>query len=294
MLSSKDCNAMVLIAHFGVLPKWFDVWLHTAKLNRGIDFHLCQEVLEESQDQNIFYHRMTVKDFNTLPLLRVEGCELKFPYKFCDFRPLIAETFPEITSPYKYWGWGDLDVLYGDILSVIGGSFDRFDYISTGWQGESGPLAFLRNSEEVNRLWRLIPNVKVKLNSDKYVGIDEHEFISLLKSSSFSCDIVFRECMFDLPARWKDGKLRSLRTDTEYALYHFGGGLPRGKSEMLRKSSPILKHLKRGGALRISQKYCLSRKRVIGKKYCVSPMYDIDHFIKVRAQGLWKKKLRQV
>ena len=121
-------RAAIVIVHFGALPKWFSVWLHTAKLNSGIDFHLFQDATEERQDVNIFYHNMSIMDYNDLPLLKAERCVLKNPYKVCDFRPLIAEMFPAVVGPYQYWGWGDLDVIYGDILSVIGkSSFDKFD-----------------------------------------------------------------------------------------------------------------------------------------------------------------------
>ena len=38
-----------------------------------------------------------------------------------------------LPRPTNTGGWGDLDVIYGDILSVVGPSFDRrFDYVSTG------------------------------------------------------------------------------------------------------------------------------------------------------------------
>jgi Family of unknown function (DUF6625) len=289
MEANKTRRAMVLIAHFGKLPEWFDVWLHTAKFNPGIDFHVFQEVISTSQDGNVFFHYMTLKDCNQLPLLKVEGCEIRNPYKFCDYRPLIAELFPEIISPYEYWGWGDLDVIYGDILSIVEPSFNRkFDYVSTGWQGESGPLGFLRNSEQVNRLWRLLPDVHSKLNDEKYVRIDERQFISLLKANDFSCDIVFRECLFDLPARWKDGKLRSLRTDKEYALYHFGGGVPGGRSEMVRKSGPLIRHLRTGGAILVSKKLRPSRRRLITIKYCVTPRNRIAEALRGWIQRLPK------
>jgi hypothetical protein len=289
-IGDRTRRAMVLITHFGALPEWFDIWLHTAKLNRGIDFYLCQEVIESCRDGNVFFNKMTLEDFNILPLLRAEGYAIRNPYKFCDYRPLIAEAFPEVVSPYEYWGWGDLDVIYGDILSVVEPSFDRrFDYVSTGWQGESGPLGFLKNSQQVNRLWRLLPDVHSQLNNEKYVGLDERQFVSLLKAYSFSCDLVFRECLLDLPARWKYGKLKSLRTGKEYALYHFGGDvatLAQGKSDMIRNSRPIIDHLRAGGAIRISKKYRLSRKQIISTKYCVTREYDIQGVVRACTEKL--------
>ena len=276
MTDDNNPRAMVLIAHFGRLPEWFEVWLHTAKLNPGVDFHVVQETIAGSRDGNVFFHRMSLADFNRMPLLVAERCEIKTPYKFCDYRPLIAELFPQITSSYEYWGWGDLDVIYGDILSVIGTSFDqKFDYVSTGWQGESGPLGFLRNRREVNSLWRALPDVHSKLNDAKYVRIDERQFVSLLKNQGYSTDTVFRECLLDLPARWKDGKLHSLQSGKEYALYHFGGGVPKGRSEMIRNTASLIRHLNTGGAMRVDARFCLSWKRLIGTKYTVVPEHRI-------------------
>jgi hypothetical protein len=288
MLSPKEQKIMIAIPYFGALPKWFEIWLFTARRNDKIDFHLFQEALADSQDGNVFYHRMTMADFNKLPLLMAERCTLNNPYKICDYRPLLAELFPDIVSRYAYWGFGDLDVVYGDILSVLSSSFGKFDYISTGWEGESGPLAFLRNSEQVNRLWRSIPDIHRKLNRDMYVGVDELDFVSQLKSNNFSCDIAFRECLLDLPARWKNGKLTSLRTNKEYVLHHFGGGLRRGKSEMVRKSAVILDHLKQGGAIRIKKQLSLSRKRLVAPKYTVSRIYGLDHI-----HALWKRAIKK-
>lgn len=102
----------------------------------------------------------------------------------------------------------------------VGASFGQFDYISTGWEGESGPLAFLRNCETVNTLWRQIPDVREKLYDETCRALDEKELVSLLRAN-FICDIVFRECLRDVPARWKDGQLRSIRTDSEYAFASF-------------------------------------------------------------------------
>ena len=276
MTDYNNPRAMVLIAHFGPLPEWFEVWRHTAKLNPGVDFHVVQETIAGSSDGNVFFHKMSLAECNRLPLLMAERCEIKNPYKFCDYRPLIAELFPGVTSKYEYWGWGDLDVIYGDILSVVGTSFDqKFDYVSTGWKGESGPLGFLRNRQEINRLWRTLPDVHSKLNDTKYVRIDERQFISLLETEGYPTDSAFRECLLDLPARWKDGKLHSLQSGKEYALYHFGGGVPKGRSEMIRNSAALIKHLRNGEAMRIDARFCLSRRRLIGTKYTVVPEHRI-------------------
>lgn len=250
----------VLIVHFGQLPKWFDMWRYTAHINQNIDFHVMQNDRNDCVEDNIFYHKMSLDHFNTALLLKAERMAVKSPYKLCDFRPLFAEIFPDIIEDYGYWGWGDLDVIYGDVLGAVGASFGQFDYISTGWEGESGPLAFLRNCETVNTLWRQIPDVRDKLYDETFRALDEKELVYLLRAN-FICDIVFRECLRDVPARWKDGQLRSIRTDSEYALHHFGGGLARTRPQIIRDADLIVRHLKRGGALRINRRLSVRLER---------------------------------
>ena len=43
-------------------------------------------------------------------------------YKMCDYKPTMAHLFPELASnqTYKYWGYGDLDVIWGN--------FSRFSH----------------------------------------------------------------------------------------------------------------------------------------------------------------------
>jgi hypothetical protein len=263
MQNAEDIKAAIVIIYFGALPKYFDLWRHTAQLNNQIHFHVIGDSVQTSRDKNISYHALSIDEFNSLTLMKTEGLELRSAYKICDFKPLIAELFPELISGYRYWGFGDFDVLYGDILSVVGDSFGKFDYVSTGWEGESGPLAFLVNSEKVNTLWRSISSIHSKLNNPECTGIDEHEFLDALKQKC-SCDIIFRECLYDLPAQWREGKLLSLRHEREYALYHFGGtGLQKPKSRIIKKASKLIEHIRRGGAIRIGRRNNLIRSGLI-------------------------------
>jgi hypothetical protein len=62
---------------------------------------------------------MNLEGFNRLEAVTGLGLNLSNPYKLCDYKPLYARIFSELVAPYDYWGWGDLDVLYGDIRPCI-------------------------------------------------------------------------------------------------------------------------------------------------------------------------------
>ena len=40
-------------------------------------------------------------------------------YKLCDFKPAYGFLFPEILKEFKFWGHGDIDVIYGNIRKFI-------------------------------------------------------------------------------------------------------------------------------------------------------------------------------
>jgi len=240
----------VIIVHFGNLPAWFDIWLASAETNPKIEFHLLTDSCETGSRNNIHFHAFSVEKFNELSFMKLHSIVLDRPYKLCDFRPLYSELFKNVIADCDYWGWGDLDVLYGDILCELSESFGNFDYVSTGYQGESGPLAFLRNSKEVGDAWRLIPDVIDKLASQKSYALDEKDFLEILKTH-FKCDICFRECMHDLPARWQKGKLYSMRSGKRYVLHHFGGRLSHTRKQISSSCKGTVESMKNGKPVRI-------------------------------------------
>lgn len=111
------------------------------------------------------------------------------PRKFADYRPLIADLFPDIlevqeTFPrYSHWAWTDIDVVYGDL-----GLFINLDVSSDaphiqpvyfldpeGWKEPtaSGQLTVFRNLEPINHLWREISDVWNVLRDHNHVSFDE-------------------------------------------------------------------------------------------------------------------------
>lgn len=46
---------------------------------------------------------------------------MEWYYKMCDYKPMIAHLFPEHSgSEYKYWGFVDMDVVWGNFTKFAG------------------------------------------------------------------------------------------------------------------------------------------------------------------------------
>jgi hypothetical protein len=243
----------IIIVHFGKLPPWFPVWQITAAGNSGIDFHLFTDGKEVIAAKNVIRHDMDLVAFNNMDSVVRLGLKLEVPYKLCDLRPALAKIFPDLVASYDYWGWGDLDVVYGRIRECVAGSLGRFDYIATGWNGQSGPLALLRNHEVVNSLFLSMPNWREKMNEKEPRGLDEIEFLDLLKTK-VTCDIVFRECLFDLPARLIGGRLVGVYSGREYVIYHFGANYPSIRASVIKNVGWLAKSLESGESIYIDRR----------------------------------------
>lgn len=254
----SNLNVCVLIAYIGKLPDWFEIWRFAAKKNSKVDFVLVQDQLPAHSDANIRFINLSLGEINMLPKMVDNQLRCSHPYKLCDYKPLYGYLFDEYIHKYDYWGFGDIDVLYGDIAGILGSKFGSFDYISTGWNGESGPLAFIKNTKKMNSLWRKIPQVVEILNSSSSFAMDEKHFLELL-SKSCKCDIEFRECLNDLPAIWKNGHITSLRSSKEYVLYHFGGRISGSQKQICKHSSNLLRQMESENTLIIKNNFKISK-----------------------------------
>lgn len=112
-------SIVVLFPHFGTLPPQYKMWRESALRNPDIDFMFFTDCDVESAP-NIFVHKMQFSDFRQMmakafdfPIL------LDRPYKICDYRPAFAYALADYVKGYDFWGWGDLDVVYGDIRAFV-------------------------------------------------------------------------------------------------------------------------------------------------------------------------------
>lgn len=112
-------SIIVIFPHFGKLPPQYKMWRTSALYNADIDFLFFTDCDVEPA-KNIMVHKMTFKAFRQLVQNRFDfPIVLDRPYKICDYRPAFAYILADYIKGYDFWGWGDLDVVYGDIRHFI-------------------------------------------------------------------------------------------------------------------------------------------------------------------------------
>ena len=139
-------SIVVLFPHFGTLPPQYKMWRESALRNSDIDFVFLTDC-EVENASNIIVYKMTFNDFKqklakafNFPIL------LDRPYKICDYRPTFAYALSDYVKGYDFWGWGDLDVVYGDIRAFVTDNvLSRYKMIS-GY----GHFTLYHNDEDTN------------------------------------------------------------------------------------------------------------------------------------------------
>ena len=110
---------IVIFPHFGKLPPQYKMWRESALYNTDVTFLFFTDCDVEPAN-NIIVHKITFADFTQMVQSRFNfQIVLDRPYKICDYRPAFAYILSEYVKGYNFWGWGDLDVVYGDIRHFI-------------------------------------------------------------------------------------------------------------------------------------------------------------------------------
>ena len=111
---------LLIIPYFGQWPLWFDAYLTSIKHNPTINW-LCPTDCEipEEHPENIKFLKTDLKRLNK-HVNQVVGCNVPLtPRKFCDLKPAYAEIFSDEIKGYDFWGFCDLDIIWGDIRKFI-------------------------------------------------------------------------------------------------------------------------------------------------------------------------------
>ena len=110
-----------VVVWMGKLPDYFQAWLNSCKNNTTIDFYVFTDALEKKE---------VLSNVHIIPMKFEEVKEriqsifdfpicLDRPYKLCDYKPTYGEAFEDYLNSYDFWGYCDMDLIWGNIRSFI-------------------------------------------------------------------------------------------------------------------------------------------------------------------------------
>ena len=143
----------IIIPYFGKLPNYFQIWLNSCSYNDNIIWKLfTDDKSSYNYPANVLVKYESFLQFcsRIQNIFTFEVC-IPSPYKLCDFKPAYGEIFENELQEYHYWGFCDLDMIFGDFYNVIKPVLNlNYDKIFT-----RGHLTLIKNNHELNRLYRI-------------------------------------------------------------------------------------------------------------------------------------------
>lgn len=144
-MKSKVCFVM---PYFGNLPESFPYWLECCRNNPEFNWLiLTDDKRDFPYPQNVKVEYTTLADLKRRIEARME-CQvaLEKPYKLCDYKPLYGWLLEEELKAYTHWGYGDMDLLFGQLSHFITDELlEQYAKIS-----KLGHLCIMQNKPEVN------------------------------------------------------------------------------------------------------------------------------------------------
>lgn len=251
----------MLMPYFGTWPEWFELYLETCRRNPSIEWLFwtdCPPV--RSPPRNVRFESMSFEQFGSLVRrqLRID-LPLSGPYKICDLRPAFGRIFADHLSGCDFFGWGDIDVVYGRLEALLTPEMLAHDVVAFNDEHLTGHFTLVRNAPRHLDLHDHFPDWHEKIFLPPYSGLDEPHpaqlpgWLSVYSRESFNTPlsplIAWRDGRHVFPREWtwRDGRLTNdLDAGVEFLYLHFmhwkGGDWPRECGNAQWETLPRLVH----------------------------------------------------
>ncbi len=141
-----------VVPYFGKMPSYFQIWLDSCKKNSSIDWIIFTD------DRTTFDYPNNVKvrylSFLEMKELVQKNYDFEISldngYKLVDYKIAYGEIFHEYLIEYDFWGFCDIDLIWGDIRKFYTEDIlDEYSII-----GNQGHATIFKNTKHNNLLYR--------------------------------------------------------------------------------------------------------------------------------------------
>jgi hypothetical protein len=172
-----------LIPYFGKWPEWMELYIDSIERNSSVDFHFitdCDTTI--SSAKNIIFHSISFEEYVAQAQQKLGvPINISNPYKICDLRPFFGIIHENIIKDYDFFGWTDVDLLFGDIRSFYTDDIlANYDVLSSHKIRLAGHCALLRTTKKYREIGFKVYDWKTALLNPNFVGIDEHGMTNAL------------------------------------------------------------------------------------------------------------------
>lgn len=154
-------KACLVTFYSGALPSYFPFFAHSCRKNPDMDFMVFNDRIEsDRRDGNVILKKLSLPEFEKL-VEEKAGIKVSIArgYKLADFKPLYGVLFEDYLRDHAFWGYCDIDLIFGKIGEFITTDLlETCDVITSTPKWISGHFTIFRNNEFCRRLFERSPS----------------------------------------------------------------------------------------------------------------------------------------
>ena len=140
-----------VIPYFGKFNNYFPLYLKSCTCNNDFNWLIITDDKKQyDYPPNVKVLYWTFEETVQFIMKRFNCfCNIKNPYKLCDYKPMYGYIFEEYLKEYYYWGFCDTDIILGNLSKFITvDMLKEYDKIFC-----LGHLTLIKNTFENNRIF---------------------------------------------------------------------------------------------------------------------------------------------
>lgn len=141
----------IIIAYFGKLPEYIQLFLDSCKLNYGFEWLIfSDDDTTYNYPSNVHLIKMNFGECKKLIQSKFDfEITLSKPQKICDYKCAYGVIFEDYIQDYDWWGHCDLDQIFGNLnMFVTEDMLRKYDKLFS-----LGHLSLYKNSYKNNRIF---------------------------------------------------------------------------------------------------------------------------------------------
>ena len=166
-----------IVVWLGKWPLWFPAFLQSCKFNSNIDWLIFTDcpAPPNTSVKNVKFIPFSAEQFNHLASEKLSySVKIHRPYKICDFRPAYGVIFEEFLNEYDFWGYCDIDVIWGKISHFVTNEMlSNYSIITSKKDRIAGHFSLFRNTEKTNSIFKTFPGYLDVMTDEKSRWFDE-------------------------------------------------------------------------------------------------------------------------
>ena len=165
----------LIVCYFGKFPEYFQLWLNSCACNKNLDFLIFTDNNEQYKyPSNVKKIKVTFDKMRGYIQNKFDfKISLERPYKLCDYRPAYGFIFSDYLKEYNYWGYCDIDVIFGNTEKFL----NKIDFNEYNKIFKCGHFSLYKNNDTVNNNFKKMLDIETKEPLYRKVYTEDKTFL---------------------------------------------------------------------------------------------------------------------